>query len=589
MASFRALSFARRPFTSSSLCRKEVDLVTSAYLNKVREVVGKQRKKMRLFCFAFALMGAGVVMFKMQLKSKIKNKCVLIVIDGWGLSDQKHGNAIANANTPVMDQLCAGNWQQLEAHGEHVGLEEGLMGNSEVGHLNIGAGRVIYQDILRINLTVRKNKLVENTELVDAAERALNGNGRLHLLGLISDGGVHSHIDHLFGLLRAFKQLKVPKVFVHFFADGRDTSPTSGAGYLQQLLDFFNEEKYGELATIVGRYYAMDRDKRWERIQVAYEALVAGVGQKCEPANAVQLVNERYASQQTDEFLKPIVFSDEARVKDNDTLVFFNYRADRVREITKCMGGLHGLGTNVPNGLHIKTMTQYNAEFPFPILFPPVSHQNVLAEWLSKQKVSQFHCAESEKYPHVTFFFNGGREEQFEGEERVLVPSPRVATYDLKPEMNCEGIADKVVEQIELGNHPFIMCNFASPDMVGHTGEFEPTVLGCEATDKAIGRILEACKSHGYVLLVTADHGNAEQMIAKDGGPHTAHTCNKVPFTCSSTSHSFKRAPPTTAEGVPRARALCDVAPTVLYLMGLPKPEEMDGQNLLEETATRGK
>ncbi|KAL3118308.1 hypothetical protein niasHT_005511 [Heterodera trifolii] len=525
----------------------------------------------------------------------VKNKCVLIVIDGWGLSDQKHGNAIANANTPVMDQLCTDNWQQLEAHGEHVGLVEGLMGNSEVGHLNIGAGRVIYQDILRINMEVRKNKLIENEQLIDAAERALRGNRRLHLLGLISDGGAHSHIDHLFGLLRAFKQLKVPKVFVHFFADGRDTSPTSGAGFLQQLLDFLSKEKYGELATIVGRYYAMDRDKRWERIQVAYEALVGGVGEQCEPANAVQLVNERYAIQQTDEFLKPIVFSDEARVKDNDTLVFFNYRADRMRQITKCIGGLQNLqdlGTTVPlpKGLHIKTMTQYNAKFPFSILFPPVFHQNVLAEWLSKQKVSQFHCAESEKYPHVTFFFNGGREEQFEGEERVVVPSPKVATHDLKPEMNCEGIADNVVKQVKLGSHPFIMCNFASPDMVGHTGEFEPTVLGCEATDKAIGRILEACKSHDYVLLVTADHGNAEQMIADDGvGRHTAHTCNRVPFACSSTAHSFKSALPTTAEGVSRARALCDVAPTVLYLMELPKPDEMDGQNLLEETATRGK
>ncbi|KAL3069478.1 hypothetical protein niasHS_018203 [Heterodera schachtii] len=594
MASFRALSFARRPFTSSSLCRKEVDLVTSAYLNKVREVVGKPsffRKKMRLFCFAFALMGAGVVMYKKQLKSKIKNKCVLIVIDGWGLTEEKHGNAIANANTPVMDKLCSDNSQQLEAHGEHVGLEEGLMGNSEVGHLNIGAGRVIYQDILRINLAVRNEQLIKNEQVISAAERASRGNGRLHLLGLISDGGVHSHTDHLFGLLHSFKQLQVPKVFVHFFADGRDTSPTSGAGFLQQLLDFLIAENYGELATIVGRYYAMDRDNRWDRIKIAYEALIGGVGEPCEPADAVKKVKKRYEVQETDEFLTPIVFSDEARVKDNDTLVFFNYRADRVREIVMCMGGLHAMVTTVaqPNGLHIKTMTQYNAEFPFPILFPPVSHQNVLAEWLSKQKVSQFHCAESEKYPHVTFFFNGGREEQFEGEERVLVPSPRVATYDLKPEMNCEGIADKVVEQIELGNHPFIMCNFASPDMVGHTGEFEPTVLGCEATDVAIGRILEACKSHGYVLLVTADHGNAEQMIAKDGGPHTAHTCNKVPFTCSSTAHSFKRAPPTTAEGVPRARALCDVAPTVLYLMGLPKPEEMDGQNLLEETATRGK
>ncbi|KAI3414208.1 2,3-bisphosphoglycerate-independent phosphoglycerate mutase [Globodera pallida] len=505
---------------------------------------------------------------------------VLCVIDGWGCTEDKHGNAIKQAATPTMNQLSSANSVQLAAHGEHVGLVDGLMGNSEVGHLNIGAGRVIYQDILRINRSVR-NQFSDN-ELIG---NVCNGNGRLHLAGLVSDGGVHSHIQHLKGLLLAFK--KVPKVFVHFFGDGRDTSPTSATGYLQQLLDFMQDQQCGELGTIVGRYYAMDRDKRWDRIKVAYEALVGGVGEQCVLTNAVKKITERYAAGQTDEFLEPICFSKEATVQDNDTLVFFNYRADRMRQLAACMGGLQNLeGTNIalPRGLRIYTMTQYKKEFPFPILFPPVTHKNVLAEWLSVKGVKQFHCAETEKYAHVTFFFNGGREEPFADEERDLVPSPKVATYDLEPAMNCSGVADMVIEKITRAEHPFIMCNFAAPDMVGHTGEFGPAVIACEATDTAIGRIFEACKKHGYVLLVTSDHGNAEKMIAEDGGKHTAHTCNKVPFTCSSNKHAFKKMPPTNADGTPRDAALRDVAPTVLYLLGLPAPLEMDGANLLEAT-----
>uniref|UniRef100_A0A914UJ64 2,3-bisphosphoglycerate-independent phosphoglycerate mutase n=1 Tax=Plectus sambesii TaxID=2011161 RepID=A0A914UJ64_9BILA len=413
---------------------------------------------------------------------EVKQPVCLIVIDGWGISEEKHGNAILNAKTPVMDKLCSGNWTQIEAHGEHVGLPDGLMGNSEVGHLNIGAGRVIYQEIVRINLTIKKGELVKNNALKAAAENAKKGNGRLHLLGLVSDGGVHSHIDHMFALIKAVKELGVPNTFVHFFGDGRDTSPNSGVGFLKQTQDFLKEEKYGKLATMVGRYYAMDRDKRWERIQVAYEALVAGEGEKATEDGVADIIKERYAKDETDEFLKPIVIGDDGRIQDNDTLVFFDYRADRMREIVETFGIERHFKTETkhPSGLNITGMTQYNADFPFPALFPPQSQKNVLAEWLAAQGLSQFHCAETEKYAHVTFFFNGGVEKQFENEERCMVPSPKVATYDLQPEMNAAGVADKMVEQIKAKKHPFIMCNFAPPDMVGHTGVYDAAVKACE-------------------------------------------------------------------------------------------------------------
>lgn len=517
----------------------------------------------------------------MANNDKVKNKVCLIVIDGWGISPENNGNAIANAKTPVMDKLCSGNWQQIEAHGLHVGLPEGLMGNSEVGHLNIGAGRVVYQDIVRINMAVKNKTLVKNPALVAASERAIKGNGRIHLCGLVSDGGVHSHINHLFALITAIKELKVPKLYIHFFGDGRDTSPTSGVGYLQQLIDYVHKEQYGEISTIVGRYYAMDRDKRWERIRVAYDALVGGIGEKTTIDKAVDVIKARYAKDETDEFLKPIILNDEGRTKDGDTVIFFDYRADRMRQITESMGmerykDLHSELPH-PKDMQVVGMTQYKAEFPFPTLFPPENHVNVLAEWLSKQGVSQFHCAETEKYAHVTFFFNGGVEKQFEGEERCLVPSPKVATYDLLPPMSSAGVADKMVEQLNLKKHPFVMCNFAPPDMVGHTGVYEAAVQACEATDTAIGRVYDACKANGYIMMVTADHGNAEKMIDPKGGKHTAHTCNRVPFTCSSDKFKFKKSLPD------REMGLCDVAPTVLAIMGLPIPPEMGGCSLVDE------
>ncbi|KAK0397370.1 hypothetical protein QR680_002101 [Steinernema hermaphroditum] len=516
----------------------------------------------------------------MANNDKVDNRVCLIVIDGWGISSEEYGNAIHHAKTPVMDQLCSGNWKQIEAHGMHVGLPEGLMGNSEVGHLNIGAGRVIYQDIVRINLDIKNNKLVENTNLNAAVNRAKSGNGRLHLAGLVSDGGVHSHIDHMFALIKAIKTLGVPSLFLHFFSDGRDTSPTSGVQFVKSTVDFLQKEAYGELATIVGRYYAMDRDKRWERIRVAYDAMIGGVGQDVEVKDAAAEVEKRYAAGETDEFLKPMVFSKESRIQENDTVIFFDYRADRMREISECVGmkRYEDLKSDIPHpkNLEVFGMTQYKAEFPFKSLFPPQEHKNVLAEWLAAQGVTQYHCAETEKYAHVTFFFNGGVEKSFENEERCMVPSPKVATYDLDPPMSSAGVGDKMVEVITAKKHPFIMCNFAPPDMVGHTGVYEAAVKACEATDVAIGRIYEACKEHGYILMVTADHGNAEKMIAPDGGKHTAHTCNTVPFTCSSDKFKFKESLPD------RKMALCDVAPSVLFAMGLPVPPEMGGVPLFD-------
>ncbi|KAE9556231.1 hypothetical protein FO519_000570 [Halicephalobus sp. NKZ332] len=517
----------------------------------------------------------------MANNAQAKNKVCLIVIDGWGISESTHGNAIANGNTPVMDRLCAGNCANIEAHGLHVGLPEGLMGNSEVGHLNIGAGRVIYQDIVRINMTVKNvtdNIFHENETFKKLADKVKQGNGRLHLCGLVSDGGVHSHIKHCEALIYALEKLQVPEVYLHFFGDGRDTSPTSGVGFLETALNFTDGKGYAKLATIVGRYYAMDRDNRWERIRVAYDAMIEGIGEQVAIDKVVDAVNERYKAGETDEFLKPLVICKEGRVRDGDSLLFFNYRADRMREITECFGleRYKDLGSDVkhPENLTVVGMTQYKDTFGFDTLFPPVHHTNVLAEWLAANKFSQFHCAETEKYAHVTFFFNGGLETQFENEVRCMVPSPKVPTYDLQPEMSSAGVADKMIEQIQAGTHPFIMCNFAPPDMVGHTGVYEAAIKACEATDIAIGRIEEACKQHGYILMVTADHGNAEKMIAPDGGKHTAHTCYPVPFTCSSDKFVLKKSLPD------RPPALRDVASTVLHILGLSIPKEMDGVSL---------
>ncbi|KAM7281589.1 2,3-bisphosphoglycerate-independent phosphoglycerate mutase [Ixodes scapularis] len=507
------------------------------------------------------------------------SKVCLIVIDGWGVSDDPHGNAILNARTPVMDGLAAApdQYLTLDASGLSVGLPDGLMGNSEVGHLNIGAGRVIYQDIVRINMDVKTGDIKKNENFVEACNRAKSKTGRLHLLGLVSDGGVHAHIEHIFALLEGAKEHKVPRTFIQFFGDGRDTSPTSGAKYAQQVLDKIAELKYGSLATVIGRYYAMDRDKRDERIKIAFEGLVQGIGTKCDAKDLVKHMQSLYNApddkRQTDEFFMPIITELDGRIRDGDTIVFCNFRADRARQLSEALGIKPNFETAViPKDIKIYCMTQYKKEYPFALLYPPTVPKNVLAEWLAEKKHTQFHCAETEKYAHVTFFFNGGQEKAFAEEERCMVPSPKVATYDLLPEMSSKGVADEMVKVVQAKKHPFVMCNFAPPDMVGHTGVYEAAVKAVEATDVAIGRIRDACVENGYVMLVTADHGNAEVMKTADGKPVTAHTTNRVPF-CMVGPHKFAK-----PEHNP---ALCDVAPTILALMNIPQPAEMTGKSLL--------
>ncbi|OLN96142.1 2,3-bisphosphoglycerate-independent phosphoglycerate mutase [Colletotrichum chlorophyti] len=476
------------------------------------------------------------------------------------------GDAITNANTPVMDAFAQSKtgYTELEASSLAVGLPEGLMGNSEVGHLNIGAGRVVWQDVVRIDQTIKKGEFASNEVIKKTFEGAKNGNGRLHLCGLVSHGGVHSKQEHLYNLLKAAKQYGVPEVYIHFFGDGRDTDPKSGAGYMEELVKTAKEIGTGEIATVVGRYYAMDRDKRWERLEIALNGMIHGKGE--ESSDPVQTVKERYArggDKDKDEFLTPIIVGgSERRIKDDDTVFFFNYRSDRVRQITQVLGDVD---------------RSVLPDFQFPKI-NKLRMGNVLAEWLGKQGVEQVHIAETEKYAHVTFFFNGGVEKVFaletRDEKQDLVPSNKsVATYDKAPEMSADGVADQVAKRLGEQKFPFVMNNFAPPDMVGHTGVYEAAIVGVEATDKAIGKIYEACKKEGYVLFITADHGNAEEMKFPDGKPKTSHTTNKVPFIMANAPEgwSLKK------EG----GVLGDVAPTVLAAMGLPQPDEMTGENLL--------
>jgi len=512
------------------------------------------------------------------MPGKVKAKVCLIVHDGWGVAREKglKGNAIEAAETPCMTALSedkANAYSLLEAHGLAVGLVDGLMGNSEVGHLNAGAGRIVWQDIVRIDQTIKNDKLLEQPNIVKSFKEAKEGSGRLHFMGLVSDGGVHSHINHLKALLKAAKKSGVPEAFIHFFGDGRDTDPKSGLGHLKDLLAFTKEIQYGTVSTIVGRYYAMDRDKRWERVTVAVDALVRGEGEKSD--DLVKTVEERYGKDETDEFMKPIIAGkgDESRLKDGDSIYCFNYRSDRMREIAQLLG-VEDKPTDisVPKNLKITTMSRYNSEFPFDIAFPPQAMDNVMAEWLAKQGCNQCHIAETEKYAHVTFFFNGGVEKQFENEVRHMIPSPKVPTYDKQPEMSVQGVADKVAEVVKSNEFDFVMCNFAPPDMVGHTGVYDAAVKAITATDKAVKTVYEACKEAGYVLMVTADHGNAEVMITDEGTPLTSHTTNPVPLIISGGDYKLK-------EGV--TGALCDVAPTCLAIMGVAQPEEMTGQSLL--------
>ena len=507
---------------------------------------------------------------------------LLCVLDGWGLRKEREGNAILQAGTPTVDRFTEQfPHSRLQTSGLAVGLPEGQMGNSEVGHTNLGAGRIVYQDLVRINRSIEDGSFFANPTLVSACRKAKEHGGALHLLGLVSDGGVHSQQEHLYALLRLAEKEGVGKVFIHAFLDGRDTPPKSGKGYVEALARFLaGEAPHARIATVTGRYYAMDRDKRWDRVQLAYDALVRGQGH--EAKDAVAAVDAAYARGETDEFVAPTVVRDETgpvgSIRDGDSVVFFNFRSDRARELTQFLafdeapaGSDRGPR---PNLACYATMTEYKAEFGLPVAFPPEQPTKILPEVIAGHGLRQFRCAETEKYAHVTFFFNGGREVTFPGEERVLVQSPRdVKTYDQKPEMSAGEVTDRLVEAILSRQYPLILCNFTNPDMVGHTGLMEPTMKAIRFVDACLGRLAEACAKVGMAMIVTADHGNAEQMIdPATGGVQTAHTTLPVPLWVIDPDLKGAKL----GEGI-----LADVAPTVLQVMGLPKPAEMSGKGLV--------
>lgn len=504
---------------------------------------------------------------------------LLLVMDGFGINHKKEGNAIALAKKPNLDRLLA-NYPHtvLGASGLDVGLPEGQMGNSEVGHLNFGAGRIVYQEITRIDKTIKDGSFFQNQVLLEAMNKVRENNSALHLLGLVSDGGVHSSLNHLYALLRLAKEKGLEKVYVHTFMDGRDTSPTAGKDYIAELLSKFKEYGIGRLSTIVGRYYAMDRDKRWERIEKAYRAMVYGEGKLT--SDPVKAVEKSYQEEVTDEFIKPIVVSEDGnplsgRIRQKDVGIFFNFRADRARQLSYVLSEKDFREFDKGNDLviHLVTLTQYDEKLRASVAFPPVKLKNILPEVLSKKGLKQLRIAETEKYAHVTFFFNGGEEKPFEGEDRILIHSPKVPTYDLKPEMSAYEVTDRVVQEILSRKYDFILLNYANPDMVGHTGIIDAAIKAIEAVDTCVGRVVDAVQKVGGIVMVTSDHGNAEMMVDYESGDSfTAHTTDLVPFIL--VKDGFK--------GKLREKGiLADVAPTILFLMEIPKPAEMDGENLI--------
>jgi 2,3-bisphosphoglycerate-independent phosphoglycerate mutase len=517
--------------------------------------------------------------------SPIQPPLVLIVLDGWGLRADPEYNAIELARTPVFDALADRYPRaQLLASGEAVGLPAGQMGNSEVGHMNMGAGRVVYQDLTRIDKSIHDGDFFTNPALSTAMDRAGGEQHALHLIGLLSDGGVHSHHRHLHALIEMAGRKRVPNVFVHAITDGRDTSPTGGVRYLAKLEGAIERARGGasvRVATVSGRYYAMDRDKRWERTKLAYDAMVNGVAGTTarSPTAAVQ---SSYEAGVTDEFIKPIVIVDvnEApigTIRDGDPVVVFNFRADRARQITRALALDDFDGFERPHRphLHTTTMTVYDRTFNLPVVYTPQRFSNNLADVLAAHGRTNLRLAETEKYAHVTYFFNCGREEPYPGEDRILVPSQKVATYDLMPEMSAPGIAQALVADIQSGVHQVVICNFANADMVGHTGKLDATIAAVETLDGCLGRIMTALQAAGGTAIVTSDHGNAEQMWdAELGGPHTAHTSNPVPVVLCGDQFRGRRV---------RDGALCDVSPTILDLLGIPQAKEMTGRSLLEE------
>ncbi len=506
----------------------------------------------------------------------MKTPVILTILDGWGQSERVEGNAVALAQKPSFDRLWADNpHTYINTSGPFVGLPAGQMGNSEVGHMNIGAGRVLLMDVTRIDVAIDTGDFFKNEKL--AASMARGKEHALHLMGLLSDGGVHSHINHLFALLEMAKRFEVKNVFVHCFLDGRDTPPTTGAGFVQQLQAKMAELGVGKIASVSGRYYSMDRDKRWERTQRGFESMVLGNG--IPAADPIAAIQASYAKDVTDEFVEPITIVDAASnpvglVKDNAACVFFNYRADRGRQLSRAFLNEKpgGIG-EAPANLHFTCMTQYDATINAPIAFEPHQPTNILADVLAKAGKTNLRTAETEKYPHVTFYFNGGNEKPYGGEERELVPSPKVATYDLMPEMSAAGITDVVVRAIEAHKYDVIIMNYANGDMVGHSGKLGPTIKAIETVDHCLARIDAALKANGGGhWLITADHGNAETMIDPvTGGPHTYHTTNVVPLIYVSDPK---------AAALKSGGALKDLSPTILGILGIPKPAEMTGEDL---------
>jgi 2,3-bisphosphoglycerate-independent phosphoglycerate mutase len=512
----------------------------------------------------------------------MNKKVLLMILDGWGIATNKAVSAIDQAKTPFINSLYPKySHSKLEASGLAVGLPEGQMGNSEVGHMNIGAGRVVYQDLVKVNKAIQERELDSNSVLLDAFSYAKKNSKSVHFMGLLSDGGVHSHINHLKGLISIANNNGIKNLYVHAFTDGRDTDPKGGIDYLKDLTDHLGKTG-GKLASIVGRYYAMDRDKRWERVKLAYDLLVNGAGEKTQdPLSAAQ---KSYDNNVTDEFIKPIVVVDDsqkpvATVKEGDVVLCFNFRTDRGREITEVLTQqdfpAHGMRKL---SLYYITLTNYDDSFKdVKVIFDKDNLENTLGEVVSKAGKKQIRIAETEKYPHVTFFFSGGREEPFGGESRILCPSPKVATYDLAPEMSANEIRDKIIVELNKKEPDFICLNFANPDMVGHTGVFSAAVKACETVDSCAQQVTEAALKNGYTTIIIADHGNADMMINDDGSPNTAHTTNLVP--CILVDNEYK--------GKLKNGKLGDLAPTILTLMGIPIPERMTGDVLIEAPAKR--
>jgi len=503
----------------------------------------------------------------------------LVILDGWGYSETSPSNAIEAASTPFWHRL----WRDfphtlIHASGAEVGLPTGQMGNSEVGHLNLGAGRVVYQEITRVSRSIRTGSFFTNKTLTDAVDLAANNGKAVHILGLLSPGGVHSHEEHIHAMARLAVERGAQRVYLHAFLDGRDTPPKSAAGSLRTMNDVFAELGRGRIASICGRFYAMDRDHRWPRVQAAYD-LITGCEAEFTAADAMTGLQMAYDRGETDEFVKPTYIAAEGHERscmaDGDVVVFMNFRSDRARQITRAFiePEFDGFERKIrPKLAEFVSLTEYNKEFDIPVAFPPERLKNVFGEYLANLGLHQLRIAETEKYAHVTFFFNGGREPPFEGEDRILIPSPHVATYDEQPEMNAAEVTDRLVEAIGSGKYDVLICNFANADMVGHTGNFEATTKALEALDGCLQRVFEAIEAAGGEMLVTADHGNAEQMRGTDTGqPHTAHTANLVPLV-----YVGRR-----AQLLPDG-ALCDIAPSVLMLMGLDIPSEMSGHSLIE-------